>query len=377
MSDEESRPHDPAPPSGPVGPHLWNVRAVRDVALALALIGTFELLVQMQVAVIPILIAFVLAYVLDPAISWVERQWGWSRFKVVGGMFVLLAGLNTLVFWLLVPRILTQIGRLAQRLPDYIRFLREEWGLEVPGGRGFESMVRDLASQEPGEIANFFGGAGQVVGTLTNVLGTTLSLVTATVLTLVVFAFFALRFPRLPSFQQYLPKSRRDVWMGRVRQVERVFAGFVRGQLLVVLFTTTVFSLGFALSGVPYWFVASVVGGAFSIIPYGQGVGWILAVSFNFFEAETASTNASLVAIFLGPTITYAAMQSLETFVVTPLVQGSSVKLHPVAVLVAVIAGGSFGGLIGVFLAIPLAAVARIFMLEIALPALRNWAERH
>lgn len=367
----------PGSSSGPVGPHLWQIRAVRDVVLLAAGWGLLQLLLKIQAAVIPILIAFVLAYVLDPLITHAEDKWGWSRGPLVVTSLVVLLAFNTLFFWLIVPRVVAQLIRLTERLPDYLSVLRTDYGLSIPVIDDFDRFIRGLSSQSPEQIAELFGGAGRVVATLSSVLGTTLSLVTGSLLTLVVFAFFALRFPRLPSIRPYLPGSQREAWWNRLKQVEGVFAGFIRGQLMVMVFTSTVFSLGFGLSGVPYWFVASALGGLFSIIPYGQGVGFVLAVAFNFFEARTGSEDVSWGFLLLGPGITYALMQSLETFVVTPLVQGSFVRLHPVAVLVAVIAGGGLGGLLGVFLAIPLAAVVRIFVLDVWLPWLRRWAEAH
>lgn len=360
-----------------MGPHLWNIRAVRDVALIGAVVLFFVLLVRMQAATLPILIAFVLAYVLEPIIALLERRLGWPRAVIVAGMIVLLFASMAVFFVALVPRLVQQVLRLAERIPSYLEVLQKRFGLDELSPANLEKWFERWAGGNPAHLADAFGGAGQVIGTLSAVLGTTLSLITASVLTLIVFAFFALRFPQLPSVRQFLPKSQRDELWNRLEQIEHVFAGFIRGQLLVAVFTTTIFSIGFALSGVPYWFVASLFGGTFSIVPYGQAAGWMLAVVFSLFEGMAGEGPPFDWAALIGPTVTYAVMQGLETFIVTPLVQGSSTKLHPVAVLVAVIAGGGLGGLVGVFLAIPLTAIARIFTVEILIPQFRAWADRH
>lgn len=370
--------NDSAPEPDRRGPHLWEIRAVRDVALVAAIIGTFALLIRIQGAVIPVLIAFILAYVLEPAIAFAERKLGWPRGLIVTVSMLLTFSLTALFFVLLAPRLFEQVVDLTRRLPSYIQLLEDRYGIHVPK---LEELVDQISSAEPGQLASaaqsLFGEAGRLIGTITGVLGFTLSVLTAIVLTNVLFAVFALRFPRLPSLKQFLPASRREALWHRLRQVEQIFAGFFRGQLIVALWTTTAFSIGFAISGVPFWFVAALLGGLFSIVPYGQGLGWLLAVAFGLFEAQTKGGDVSWTSLLLGPSIVYAVMQALETLVVTPLVQGSSTRLHPVAVLVALIAGGGLGGIVGVFFAIPIAATLKIAVLEVGIPRLRAWAERN
>lgn len=379
MTDPAPQDDEPRPsPSRGAGPHLWEVQAVRDIALIALIVSFFFVLIRMQGAVIPILIAFILAYVLEPAIAFLEKKLGWKRGLVVSAFMVLYFGFTSLFTALLAPSLIEQLLRLSRRLPRYIRVLEEKVGLHIPA---LEEVVDELATAGPQELASmaqsFFGEAGRVVGTITNILGSTLSIVTASVLTTVLFAVFALRFPRLPSLKHFLPASRRERLWYRLQQVEEIFAGFFRGQLVVALWTTTAFSVGFALSGVPFWFVASLLGGVFSIVPYGQGVGWLLAVLFGTLEMQTEGSDIGWTSVLLGPTIVYVVMQALETLVVTPLVQGSSTRLHPVAVLVAIIAGGGLGGIVGVFFAIPIAATLKIMVLEVGIPRLRQWAERN
>lgn len=360
------------------GRHLWQINAVRDLVLLGLLVLFFLVLVRIQGAVVPVLVAFVLAYVLEPAIAFLERKWSWRRGIIVAGFMLLILGLTVAFTALLAPNLVKQLVQLSRRLPRYIELLNQKLGIELPQ---IEEVVRKLASAQPRELAtiaqSLFGEAGKLIGTITGVLGTTVSILTAIALTVILFAFFALRFPRIPSIKQFLPASHRDELWHRLQQVESIFAGFFRGQLIVALWTTTAFSIGFAISGVPFWFVAALLGGLFSIIPYGQGIGWLLAVLFGLFEMQTAGTDIGWTAVLLGPTIVYVLMQSLETMVVTPLVQGSSTRLHPVAVLVAIIAGGGLGGIVGVFFAIPIAATLRVFVLEVGIPRLRAWADEN
>ena len=353
-----------------VGPRLWQIRWVQDLVGLLGLIFGLWLLVQMQAAVIPVLVAFVLAYVLEPLIQQVESRFHWRRLWIVLTLMLLMTLGFVGLGLLLAPTIVEEAKQLFSRLPEYMEAVRVRLGVRIPE---FKDLVKRISELPAASFESGFGSAGKVVGTLTQILGITLSLVTASVLTTIIFAFFALRFPSLPSLEEYLPASQRAGLLHRFRQVEHIFSAFFRGQLVVAGFTTTVFSVGFAISGVPYWSVAALVGGVFSIVPYGQGLGWVLAVLFNALEA---SEPVNWLAILVPPTIVYMIMQSLETFVITPIVQGSSTKLHPIVVILAVVAGASLGGIVGAFLAIPLAAIGKTFLLELFLPWLKDWAAK-
>ncbi len=351
------------------GPHIWEIRAVRDVFFIALAVGFFWLLLRAQSATIPVLIGFGLAYLADPVLKAAERRLGWSRGFSIALVLVVLIG-STVAFWVLVgPAVVDEVRQLSERLPRYRDILREQYGVELPLERAIEGAKRD-----PQKAADYVRPALSWIG---GIVGLTTYTLIATVITLGVFTITAWSYERLPALKRYFPHSRRERWATTVGKVERVFAGFFRGQLVVAGFTTVVFGIGFFVVGVPYWFVAAVIGGLLSIIPYGQASGWVVAIALSVLEAELQSSAGPVdwMRVLLGPTIVYAIMQSLETFVITPLVQGSSTKLHPVAVMAAVVAGGSLGGIVGVFLAIPFVATGKILMQDILLPRWRRWAD--
>lgn len=362
------------------GPHLWEINVVRDLALVAAVAAALWLLVVLQAVVVPFVIAFVLAYLVDPIVSQAQERFGWSRTlttSLILGVFIAAAAVTA---GLLVPTVQSELRRLVTEGPAGLQALRDAYGDWLPAPPSFLGEPVPGPGPPSGDVADYAAILGEAFGVLREILGVTGYLLVATVLTLATFLWLSIRFPRLPSLRPFLPRSRRDQLAELIERIERVFAGFFRGQLVVAAFTTTVFAIGFTLSGVPYAFLVSLIGGAFSIIPYGQVSGFVLAVLTKLVEAQDASADlastAVWVGILLGPTIVYAIMQSLETFVVTPWVQGSTTRMHPLLVFAAVIAGGSVGGVLGVFLAIPIAASANILLREVLLPGVRRLAER-
>ena len=352
------------------GPHLWEIRAVRDVVLIALAIGLLWLIVRAQSATVPVLIGFGLAYLADPILKGAKERFGWPRGLSIGLSLLTLLATAVAFTGLVGPVVIHEARILVQRLPRYIEILKTDYGIVLPAVP--EALAK--AASEPERVADYLQPA---LGWIGSVVGLTTYTLVAIVLTLAVFAFGAWNYDRLPALQRYFPASKRDRWTEILGKIERVFAGFFRGQLVVAAFTTVVFGVGFFVVGVPYWFLAAAVGGAFSIIPYGQASGWVLAVLLSVLETQAQQGQFDLTDVLVGPTIVYAVMQSLETFVITPLVQGSSTKLHPVAVMAAVVAGGSLGGVVGVFLAIPFVASGKILLQEVLLPRLEHWADEH
>ena len=343
---------------------------MRDVVVVAMAVGFLWLLVRAQSATVPVLIGFGLGYLADPLLKAAHDRLGLPRGLSIALMLLALL-VGTAALWILIgPVIVKEAGELIDRLPRYLDILRNQYGLQIP----LVSEAVEGAKRDPQRLADLLQPALKWVG---GFVGLTTYTLVAMVLTLAVFAFSAWNYERLPALQRYFPESRRERWTAMVGKIERVFAGFFRGQLVVAGFTTAVFSIGFYAVGVPYWFLAAGIGGLFSIIPYGQASGWVIAVGFSVLEAEARSTGADWLDILLGPTVVYMLMQSMETFVITPLVQGSSTKLHPVAVMAAVVAGGSLGGIVGVFLAIPFVATGKILLQDSLLPRLRRWADEN
>ncbi|MEL6184120.1 MAG: AI-2E family transporter [Myxococcota bacterium] len=350
----------------PVGPHLWQIRAVRDFAiLALVVAGLAFALTLIQ-AVAPILIGFLGAYLIAPLVRWLEER-GIRRGIVVAVATLMGIGLLVGSVIFLVPRLAREISRLQDRLPKYIDVIRVQTGYDI------ENLWTAL------DLSAALGALDRVeplLGIVGSVVGTTAYGLVFIVLLLVSFTVFNLEFEHLPLLTRYVPKSRRERWEPAAKVVVDVFRGFLRGQLLVMVFTTTVFEIGFALIDVPYSAVAALVGGVFSIIPYGQVAGPVLAILLNLLESQVTGT-MDPVQVFVLPGVIYGLMQSLESFVVTPVVQGAATRLHPLAILACLAAGGSIGGILGIFLAIPITASLWLIAKDRFFPAWRRWAEEH
>src|SRR5690606_32345862 len=286
-------------------------------------------------------------------------------------IFLLLGLVGAGVFGFLlfvIPRLVREIGALAERMPGYLkRFVGEvvpaveqRLGIELP--KTVEALL--------GEVR---GAELTVLGTLRDVLAGTLSTLTGTVgvlialLVIPILAYYLLvQFDEIVArLGRLVPPRHRPYVFEKVRTVDRLASGFLRGQMLVAACLGVLYAVGFAVIGIDLAIGVGLLAGAMAVIPYlgnvvALGTATILCVlKFGF--------DGHLLAVIAW----YVVVQNLEGFVLTPRIVGGSVGLHPAAVIVALLIGGDLFGFLGLLIAVPAAAVVKVFADE-ALAAYRS-----
>jgi len=152
------------------------------------------------------------------------------------------------------------------------------------------------------------------------------------------------------------PETRRDV-VFLLREFVNILVAFFRGQLIVAFLQGLLFAIGFSLVGLQYGFVIGLMLGFLNIIPYlGSMIGLGVAVPLAYFQSGGGGTTVVLVLV------TFAVVQSIEGYVLTPRIMGDRTGLHPMAIIVAVFFwGAAIQGMLGMILAIPLTAFLVVF----------------
>lgn len=141
------------------------------------------------------------------------------------------------------------------------------------------------------------------------------------------------------------------------RDIDYVFAGYIRGQLIDSLIVGILISIALTIIGVDFAIIIGLIAGVFNLIPYfGPVVGMILA---GFIGAMGEMPIKGVYAI-----IAVVIIQQIDGWIIVPKVIGESVKLPPVIVLISVLLGGSVFGLTGMLLGVPIAAFIRVMMLR-------------
>ena len=151
--------------------------------------------------------------------------------------------------------------------------------------------------------------------------------------------------------RRWLPLSQQ---LGR--ESDEVLSAFIRGQLLVMAALAAVYSCGLMLAGLDLGLLIGLSAGLVSFVPY---LGFIVGIVVAG-VAMLVQTQELLPLVWVA--LVFGIGQMLESMVLTPLLVGDRIGLHPVAVIFAIMAGGQLFGFVGVLLALPVAAVVAVMM---------------
>lgn len=356
MSSGAPSPEDRAPrrPSGRAP--LW---------IAAGLVGVVWLVARLRSVSTLLLVSWFLAYVLDPLIDRLERR----RIPRAAGVLLLLVAacaLSAAAVLLVLPGLSDQVQTVARALPGYAQAVQTELvpRLEALLGRRLpvdaSALFAQAAEVLKGSLPTIAKGAAAVFGSLfANVWG----LVQATLSALLVpiFTFYLLLdFNGLGErLVTVLPLGAQTAGRRLLGRADDVLGAFVRGQLTVCAALALIYSAGLTFTGIDMPWVVGLLSGALFIVPYlGTAVGLVLGTLLALLKFQD-------LAHVLGVWAVFAVGQGLEGFLLTPRIVGNRVGLHPLVVILAILAGGELFGFTGILLAVPIAAVLRVGLDEV------------
>jgi predicted PurR-regulated permease PerM len=363
-------------PSGRRGPHLWEIQAVLDVLVILSVVLAVWMLYALSSVFTPVLFALGLAYLCNPLVTWMEHRWHVPRPVSISLVLLLLAVATVAFLAWLGPLLIQQAQTLMRKAPQYLQMIGGYIGLDLD--EMVEALLGPKSSNDPlSAMQPIVSGTGQALGLLGAVIGTTSYLAVTSLLLPIYFFFFAWRFEAITqTLRRLIPVAHRPRTLEIVAKIDDAVMNFFRGRLLIALITGVLYAVGWAWTGVPYWFLLGAGTGLLSIIPYVNAIGWPLAIIFNYLDATANSGSMDWISLLVLPSLPYLVVQFFESWWLTPWIQGRSNDLHPVTVIIVVMVGGAVGGILGLTLAIPIAASLKILLQELLLPRWKAWVSR-
>lgn len=346
----------PAPGPDQDRPPFWWVRWV-PAMLAAALIAYLGYVVG-QVALIPVLASFSLAYILSPIVEWFQSR-GFSR--VLSAFFALLfvALLVAGFAYFVVPDLWGQSvaaadvifkAFTAENAREARVFLRELSPMldRMVGPRVYRFLQSPNSLMETSQ--------SWLAGSLTGFLANAADL--ADLLLIPFFVFYILvDFSNWRAdSEELIPPRFRQPFSRLFDEVGRILQSYVLGQLLIAIIMGGLYAVGFALLRVPAWPGIAALSGFLNVVPYvGTAAGLVLATGFTFASGASWLRVGGVVAVFV-------AVQTIEGYILTPRILGDRLKLHPMAVFLGLLIGGKLFGLLGILLAVPTIAIALVFL---------------
>jgi predicted PurR-regulated permease PerM len=328
--------------------------------LILALIFAF-IVYLLSPILTPFLIAAVLAYICDPLVDRLSLKNNHKfSFGRTAATVIVMTGILfaiVLLFLILVPLLQKQSLLIIERLPHLIESLRNNVEPWLQSKLGISLNIDAAHIQEI--ITKNWKTTGDILGEVLTTAGSKgLALIglLANLFLLPVVLFYLLRdWDKLVhGVGELVPRD----WIGQVKsiaiEVDRVVAEFLRGQLSVMAALCVFYSLGLWLVGLEMALSIGLIAGLLSFVPYlGFALAFIMAVVLALLQFTSLAQVLPVLVVF-------GVGQLLESFILTPLLVGDRIGLHPVIVILALLAGGQLFGFAGVLLALPVSAAIAV-----------------
>jgi predicted PurR-regulated permease PerM len=357
MTDQTPRGHLTSPP--------WQPATRLVVATFGALFGIL-LLYLLRTLVIPVILAFLFAYILHPLTSWVTEKTRMPRGLVAFFMLLLSAVLILSVttglgvaFSQRVVDLASYLSSIVEQLPAMIEALANQtikiWRFEVDLR---EMNVSPLLTNLASSLSPLLTRAGSLVGSFAVAA---ISGATTFLLMIVMSYYFLVDFERLrPAFYTIIPTPYQQDFDHLLTQTDRIWRAFLRGQVLLGVIVGVITSVLMTIVGLDFPIAVGVIAGFMELIPmFGPVITGIFATLIALFQLlnpwglTPLGYTLLIVGIFL-------LIQQVENLILVPRIMGESLAIHPLVVFIAVLAGGILAGFFGVLLAAPVVATLRL-----------------
>ncbi|MBL8188851.1 MAG: AI-2E family transporter [Acidobacteria bacterium] len=330
-------------------------------AALLAIIFLGFVFVSGRIVLVPMLISIALAYLLAPVVRWFERR-GWSRSSSTLLGITAASLLVVLVLIFVIPSVWNQLNQSYVQIQALVQDnARQTQLLERIRqiNPQLSEMVKEQIQKSGGSI-----DVGKILGWVGKWLQTGLfKLVdlTASILDLLLIPFFI--YYLLADYRsmrdridRLIPPRFRSVSTDLMAQINEVLSSYVRNQLLIAVAMGAMYSAGFMILRVPLGFTIGMLSGLLNFVPYlGTLIGFGLSLLFVALDGAGIGRIAGVLIVF-------AIVQSVEGYYLTPKLLGSRLNLHPMWVLVGLVIGGNLFGLLGIILAVPVIAIAKVVL---------------
>ena len=252
---------------------------------------------------------------------------------------------------------------LTRKIPGFIDYLQETILPEIERMLGLKEHQSDLTALKEALQQNW-QSVGGLAGYLVDTISKSSMLLVAWISNLVLIPVIAFYLMRdwdilIDKINHLLPRHIEPVISELALESDEVLGSFLRGQMSVMLSLAAIYSIGLWIAGLDFALLVGMLAGAVSFVPYlGFIVGILAAIIASLIQYHDFMHLLPVMLVF-------GIGQLIESMILTPLLVGDRIGLHPVAVIFAIMAGGQLFGFVGVLIALPVAAVVMVLLRHI------------
>lgn len=332
-------------------------RVIRILFGTVFAVGLFYLIYILRGALLPFLVAWIIAYMLNPLVEYNKRV-----FKLKGRVLAIVLAFTEVIITfsllcvLVLPSIFEEIGLMRKLLSEYvyssssIPFVPQAVHDFIKQNVDF-SQLSGLLSREQwlSLIEQSFSGAwGFIAGSVGEIIN-----VISWLIVLLYVVFILLDYDKiLVGFQRMIPQKYRPTVVSIVNDVEVSMNRYFRGQALVAGLVGILFSIGFLIVGLPLAIVLGLFIGLLNMVPYLQLIGFIPTILLCLVSASETGGNFWL--LFGACILVFIVVQLIEDVIIVPRVMGKVTGLNPAIILLSLSIWGTLLGFVGMIIALPL-----------------------
>jgi predicted PurR-regulated permease PerM len=293
-------------------------------------------------------------------VDFAEKK-GIKRIYSIIALFVLVVGLLAWGIVVIVPKIQEQTLSFVDNFPQYVKvvektvndlfsdpiFSQVQEQLTVSGEKFMNSLtevIQNVSKTTFQNLGNFFGAVASIV---------------VAVITMPFILFYLLKDGKKlgPYIVSFLPTKLRKPTLKVLGEMNAQVSSYIRGQLTVAFAVAIMFMIGFSIIGLDYAITLGIAAGFLNLIPYlGSFLALVPAVFLGIVGGPVLLVKVLVV---------FVIEQTIEGRVISPLVLGSQLSVHPVTILLVLLTSGKLFGLVGVILGIPAYAAIKVVIANV------------
>lgn len=302
----------------------------------------------------PFFIGLVIAWLLDPLVSFLQEK---GVKRPIGAVFVFFVFIIILYlfFRIMIPMLYSQLNDFISTIPNLFSSIRtwlnnffnsfEKMGIDLTAietnvYKSIEDLGTGLTTKVPGTFISFISALVSGIGTF--------------LIGLIAGFYLLIDFDRMRKLVDFIPKRYRIVSLDVLDKLNDTLKNFFQGTFIIMILVSLISFIGYRLVGLPTPLLFGILCGITNVIPYiGPWIGGGICVIVGFTISPTVGILSAIVAFIV---------QQIDGIFLQPIIMGKTMKLHPVTIMIGLLIFGYFFGILGMIFATPILSCLKIII---------------
>ncbi len=335
-------------------------RVIRIILTVLGIIGAFYVLNLLKSALLPFVVAWLLAYLINPIVLFCQHKLGIkNRLLAIIATLVTIISVVTVAVIVLAPSISSEFEKTTEVIKDLSQSAQSA---PIAQQAWYQSLLEKLNIDEitklldPDEWAKVLENSISYIWTVLSGSVNQILAIVGWLIVLLYLVFILLDYDKIiEGAKRLIPQQYREITLSILSDVEEGMNRYFRGQSLIALSVGILFSIGFVIIGLPLAIPLGLFIGILNLVPYLQIVGIIPTALLCLLS--TYDSGESFWSLFGLAMIVFAVVQTIQDLYITPKIMGHATGLNPAVILLSLSVWGTLMGVMGMIIALPLTSL--------------------